>query len=208
MIRIRNRNGSDRMTSTKRISSVVDPAAEVAGDAPRWPCRWMPIRMTAAKPIDERRLGRLDQSHELVLADLVVAQRAPAMRRPVVDERDATRCWYALPVSDRDRDRDHDDDRQHDQRDDRQAVAEEALADELPVGTDRDEIDLVDLGRGCSTRVPVRTSTDCIGRPLVLDAGIDHAVQDVRDQVAEDHEEPRQHAGRIARRGSRSRRWR
>ena len=38
------------------------------------------------------------------------------------------------------------------QRDDRQAVLEEALADQLPVGADGDEVDFVDFGGGRGQR--------------------------------------------------------
>ena len=52
-----------------------------------------------------------------------------------------------------------------DDRDDRQPVAEEPLANELPVGPDRDEIDLVDLGRE-RQRAGAGTDVDAHRSPL------------------------------------------
>ena len=97
----------------------------------------------------------------------------------------------------RDDDRDDDEDRQQDQGDDRQAVAQEALADQLPVGPDRDEVDLVDLGRGADS-VPGPVDVDALHRSAsqYLMRGSTKPYRTSASRLPDDHDDADQHARR------------
>ena len=82
------------------------------------------------------------------------------------------------------------------QRDHREAVLHEAQPDQLPVGPDRDRGRLRRSCAGAGGRCPAVGLWSLPSPALVLDARVDEAVQDVGEEVAEDHHDAADHHGR------------
>ena len=123
---------------------VVDAAADVAGDGAQGDADDDQDR-DRREGHEERRLERLHEPDEVVLTDGVEAERREGVdqRWRVVGQRQA-RLLVGVAGDRGDDDGHRRQGRHHDQADDRQAVLHEALADQLPVGPDRRQVDLVD----------------------------------------------------------------